>query len=50
MRDGGRKESFEIADDEQLIGCRLDEGKDEMDDDWKGDQFLGVMWIKMKLY
>ena len=38
---GGRREVFEIADDEQLIGCELDY------DDIKN--FIGVIWLKMKL-
>ena len=33
----GRREVFEIADDEQLIGCELDHDK---------DLFVGVTWIK----
>ena len=38
---GGRVEVFDIAEDEQLIGCELDSDK---------DYFLGVKWIKMRLY
>ena len=38
---GERKEIFSIADDEQLIGCKLDIA-------W--DYFEGVTWFKMKLY
>ena len=37
---GGRVEEFEIAEDEQLIGCGLDQDK---------DNFVGVTWIKMKI-
>ena len=36
----GRKEVFEIADDEQLIGCELDH---------ENNFFVGVTWIKIKL-
>ena len=32
---------FEIADDEQLIGCEIDHF---------ANSFLGVTWLKMKLY
>ena len=38
---GGRMESFDIADGEQLIGCELEFSK---------DCFEGVTWFKMKLY
>ena len=36
----GRVETFEIADDERLIGCHL-----------KGteDRFIGIRWVKMKI-
>ena len=37
---GKRKETFEIYDDEQLIGCKLDHD---------GDYFWGVSWLKMKV-
>ena len=37
-----RREIFEIADDEQLIGCELD--LDEM------KHYCGMMWLKMKIY
>ena len=37
---GGRVEVFDIAEDEQLIGCELDE---------EGDNFRGLTWIKMKV-
>ncbi len=44
-RDGARVEVFEIAEDEQLIGCELHEYT--FDD---GDSFFaGVTWIKIKL-
>ena len=39
----GRREIFQIADDEQLIGCQLDEGL------IRGvNRFIGVTWLKMK--
>ena len=38
---GGRKEVFEIADDEHLIGCKLDQSE---------FYFEGVSWIKMKVF
>ena len=38
---GGRRKEFEIADDEQLIGCRLDLNQ-------RGD-FRAVTWFKMKV-
>ena len=42
---GGRVEVFEIAEDEQLIGCELHEYTDS-----DGDiDFAGVTWIKIKL-
>ena len=37
---GGRVEEFNIADDEKLIGCKLD---------YSEHHFLGVTWIKMKV-
>ena len=37
--DEGRKEEFEIADDEHLIGCELDV---------LNNNFVGVTWLKMK--
>ncbi len=43
---GGRVESFEIADDEQLIGAELYHGDYDNDgDDW----FRGVTWFKCKI-
>ncbi len=36
---GGRVESFEIADDESLIGCELD---------FDESRFCGVTWLKWK--
>ena len=36
-----RMETFEIADDEQLVGCQLDENT--------SGNFLGVTWLKMKV-
>jgi hypothetical protein len=44
--EAGRKRSFEIANDEQLIGCELYHGN------WNGygsDIFLGVTWLKCKI-
>ena len=38
--DGGRKETFDIADDEQLIGCEL--GCNDF-------YFLSVRWLAMKV-
>ena len=38
-KNGGRSETFEIADDEQLIGCELYHTSFD---------FLGVTWIKWK--
>ena len=38
---GGRIEVFEIFEDEQLIGCKLDQDR--------FDCFDGVIWIKMKV-
>ena len=43
---GGRVEVFEIAEDEQLIGCELHEW---IDDDGHADFCAGVTWIKIKL-
>ena len=40
MEYGGRREIFEIADNEQLIGCELDHCK---------DYFRGVTWLKWKI-
>ena len=37
---GGRKEVFDIAEGEQLIGCSLHE---------RSDYFRGVTWSKMKV-
>ena len=37
---GGRVEVFEIADNEQLIGCELD---------FCVDYFRGLTWLKMKI-
>jgi hypothetical protein len=42
---GGRVETFEIADDERLIGAEL---ACVVNDDGK-DYFKGVTWIKMKV-
>ncbi len=41
---GGRVEVFEIAEDEQLIGCELHEVTYDNE-----DIFAGVNWIKIKL-
>lgn len=43
--EGGRLESFEINDDEQLIGAELYEGDY---DNMISDSFLGVTWLKCK--
>ena len=44
---GGRVESFEIAADEQLIGCELDHGtKYDGDED---DFIRGITWLKWKI-
>ena len=45
----GRKEVFEIAEDEQLIGCEIDEGK-KMLSDFSYNYFLGITWMKMKVF
>ena len=42
---GGRIEVFEIAADEQLIGCEIYFFRDA---DTSRDYFNGVTWIKMK--
>ena len=42
---GGRVELFEIADDEQLIGCKLNETKVRSGDIY----FCGVTWLTMKI-
>jgi hypothetical protein len=39
----GRVEVFEIAEDEQLIGCEIHEWIDD------NGSFAGVTWIKIKL-
>ena len=45
-RYGGRVEKFEIAADEQLIGCKLDAGDSYL----LGENcFAGVTWVKMKV-
>jgi hypothetical protein len=43
---GLRVESFEIADDEQLIGCKLDEGQVG---GCNSLSLFGVTWLKMKV-
>ena len=43
----GRVVAFEIAADEQLIGCELDHGTDS---DGNGDYFKGVTWLKWKIF
>ena len=45
--DGGRKEVFEIDEDEQLIGCELDQ--DYYQDRYE-PRFVGVTWLKMKTF
>ena len=42
----GRIETFEIATDEQLIGCELDHGTNHIGE---GDYFKGVTWFKWKI-
>ena len=42
----GRVETFEIAGDEQLIGCELYSGNKESD---SRDVFNGVAWFKCKI-
>ena len=42
----GRVETFEIADDERLIGAELDYTYDELNE---LNNFAGVTWIKMKV-
>ena len=37
---GGRREVFEIAADEKLIGCEL----------YKLNDLIGVTWLKMKIH
>ena len=45
-RNGGRVVIFEIAADEQLIDCELNYGSK-----YGGkDRFLGVTWLKWKIY
>ena len=36
----GRKETFEIKNDEKLIGCEID---------FDRDYFCGLTWLKMKI-
>ena len=36
----GRREEFEIGEDERLIGCKFDSDNDD---------FVGVTWLKMKV-
>ena len=42
----GRVVKFEIAADEQLIGCELDHGTNSLG---RGDFFVGVTWLKWKI-
>ena len=44
---GGRVVTFEIADDEQLIGAELYNGT--IDGCGDKDYFVGVTWLKMKI-
>ena len=37
---GGRRDIFDIADDEKLIGCVLEYGS---------SKFLGITWLKWKI-
>ena len=46
-RKGGSREVFSIADDEQLIGCELDERPSTFDE--TKTCFVGVTWLKIKL-
>jgi hypothetical protein len=48
---GGRVESFDIADGEQLIGCELHQylDVDFRDDRENAYHFCGLRWIKMKV-
>ena len=39
-------EAFDIAEDEQLIGCELHQYKENTDSEF---HFIGVTWIKMKV-
>ena len=41
---GGKVENFSIADDEQLIGCKLDEGSSSI-----CNVFCGLTFLKMKV-
>ena len=45
-RNRGRVETFEIAANEQLIGCELDHGTLNSG---VGNYFLGVTWLKWKI-
>ena len=45
-RNGGRVVTFEIAADEQLIGCELDHGTYY---EGEGDSIEGVTWLKWKI-
>ena len=45
--DGGRKEVFEIDEDEQLIGCEIDEDYHNWNE---RHRFVGVTWLKMKTF
>ena len=38
---GGRVETFEVSEDEKLIGCKLFQNK---------HYFLAVQWLKMKVF
>ena len=44
LKNGGRVEIFEIAEDEQLIGCELHQYKKN-----SAIYFAGVTWLKMKM-
>ena len=45
MRWGGRREVFNVADDEQLIGCELD----QHEYDCGKYNWSGLTWTKMKV-
>ena len=45
--DFGREETFDIANDEQLIGCKFDEGSNYEGID---NYSCGVTWLKRKIF
>ena len=46
---GGRKEIFEIAEDEQLIGCKLHEAIHRFEGVTQSIKFIGMTWIIRKV-